>query len=142
MICWPQATPSFVGDGVLFITGRHHLEFGYLVFWFTCFKLARTLIGAILGVGVANALMEGQSFTTGVNWNKAMDVGASLLFSPMAGFIFGLCDAGHTAQTHAHRQDSPNPLLAQWRAWQKTPSVLDALLIDFVGHGREFCPRF
>ena len=48
---------------------------------------SHTLIGAILGVGVANALMEGQSFTTGVNWNKAMDVGASLLFSPMAGFI-------------------------------------------------------
>ena len=43
---------------------------------------SHTLIGAILGVGVANALMEGQSFTTGVNWDKAMDVGASLLFHP------------------------------------------------------------
>lgn len=48
---------------------------------------SHTLIGAILGVGVANALMEGQSFADGVNWGKAMDVGASLLFSPIAGFI-------------------------------------------------------
>lgn len=48
---------------------------------------SHTLIGAILGVGVANALIEGQSFTDGVNWGKAMDVGASLLFSPLAGFL-------------------------------------------------------
>lgn len=48
---------------------------------------SHTLIGAILGVGVANSLMEGQSFADGVNWDKAMDVGASLLFSPIAGFV-------------------------------------------------------
>ena len=48
---------------------------------------SHTLIGAILGVGVANALMEGQSLSEGVNWSKAMDVGASLLFSPLAGFV-------------------------------------------------------
>lgn len=48
---------------------------------------SHTLIGAILGVGVANALMDGQSIADGVNWSKAMDVGASLLFSPLAGFV-------------------------------------------------------
>lgn len=53
---------GFVGDGVLFIVGRHHLEFGTWYFGLPA-SSSHTLIGAILGVGVANALMEGQSFS-------------------------------------------------------------------------------
>lgn len=51
---------------------------------------SHTLIGAILGVGVANSLLPGQVFGSGVNWGKAEHVGASLLVSP----IFGACLAG------------------------------------------------
>ncbi len=48
---------------------------------------SHTLIGSIIGVGVAHALLSGQSLSKGINWGKAMDVGASLLFSPLAGFV-------------------------------------------------------
>lgn len=47
---------------------------------------SHTLIGAILGVGLANSLLPGHSFGSGVNWDKAREVGLSLLFSPMVGF--------------------------------------------------------
>jgi phosphate/sulfate permease len=47
---------------------------------------SHTLIGSILGVGLANSLMT-QRNLAGVNWNKALDVGIALLISPMIGFI-------------------------------------------------------
>ncbi|MCA9605633.1 MAG: inorganic phosphate transporter [Myxococcales bacterium] len=46
---------------------------------------SHTLIGAILGVGMASSAMDGH-FGDGVNWDKAMHVGATLLFSPLVGF--------------------------------------------------------
>jgi len=50
---------------------------------------SHTLIGAILGVGLANSLLTpGQTFGEGVNWAKAQEVFTSLLVSPMIGFIF------------------------------------------------------
>jgi PiT family inorganic phosphate transporter len=50
---------------------------------------SHTLIGSILGVGLANAIMEGgiYSFGAGVNWAKAKDVGLALLVSPLVGFV-------------------------------------------------------
>ncbi|KPX64832.1 Phosphate transporter [Pseudomonas amygdali pv. lachrymans] len=48
---------------------------------------SHTLIGSILGVGLANALINGIPLADGVNWQKAIDIGASLVFSPLAGFI-------------------------------------------------------
>ncbi|MDO5686690.1 MAG: inorganic phosphate transporter [Neisseria sp.] len=47
---------------------------------------SHTLIGAIIGVGMTNALLTHDSFTHGINWGKAADVGMSLLFSPLLGF--------------------------------------------------------
>jgi len=49
---------------------------------------SHTLIGSIIGVGVANALMHGRSGTTGVDWGQATKVGYSLLLSPLIGFGF------------------------------------------------------
>ncbi|MEQ8280972.1 MAG: anion permease [Deltaproteobacteria bacterium] len=46
---------------------------------------SHTLIGSILGVGLASSLLAGH-FGEGVNWGKAMDVGLSLLVSPLVGF--------------------------------------------------------
>lgn len=48
---------------------------------------SHTMIGAILGVGIGNSLRPGHSFGSGVNWEKARDVGAALLFSPIFGFL-------------------------------------------------------
>jgi inorganic phosphate transporter, PiT family len=49
---------------------------------------SHTLIGSIIGVGVANALMHGRDGTSGVDWGQATKVGYSLLISPVVGFIF------------------------------------------------------
>jgi inorganic phosphate transporter, PiT family len=48
---------------------------------------SHTLIGSIIGVGVANAMMHGQDGTSGVDWAKATEIGWSLLLSPLFGFI-------------------------------------------------------
>jgi PiT family inorganic phosphate transporter len=47
---------------------------------------SHTLIGSIIGVGIANALMHGRDGTSGVDWTQAAKVGYSLLLSPMIGF--------------------------------------------------------
>jgi PiT family inorganic phosphate transporter len=47
---------------------------------------SHTLIGSIIGVGVANALMHGRDGTSGVDWSQAAKVGYSLLLSPLIGF--------------------------------------------------------
>ena len=47
---------------------------------------SHTLIGSIIGVGIANALLHGRDGTSGVDWAQATKVGYSLLLSPMVGF--------------------------------------------------------
>ncbi|WP_349972498.1 inorganic phosphate transporter [Pseudomonas caspiana] len=49
---------------------------------------SHTLIGSIIGVGVANALMHGRDGTSGVDWSQATKIGYSLLLSPLVGFVF------------------------------------------------------
>jgi inorganic phosphate transporter, PiT family len=48
---------------------------------------SHTLIGSIIGVGIANALMRGRDGTSGVDWSKATEIGYALLFSPLVGFV-------------------------------------------------------
>ena len=48
---------------------------------------SHTLIGSIIGVGVANALMHGRNGTSGVDWAQATKIGYSLLLSPLVGFV-------------------------------------------------------
>jgi PiT family inorganic phosphate transporter len=48
---------------------------------------SHTLIGSIIGVGIANALINGQDGTSGVDWGQAANVGRALLFSPLVGFF-------------------------------------------------------
>jgi inorganic phosphate transporter, PiT family len=48
---------------------------------------SHALIGSIIGVGLMNQLMASAgSGTSGVDWNQALGVGKSLLFSPLVGF--------------------------------------------------------
>jgi PiT family inorganic phosphate transporter len=48
---------------------------------------SHTLIGSIIGVGIANQLMSVKTGTSGVDWAQATNIGKSLLFSPLIGFI-------------------------------------------------------
>ena len=48
---------------------------------------SHTLIGSIIGVGVANALMNGRDGTSGVDWSQAANIGYALLLSPVVGFV-------------------------------------------------------
>jgi PiT family inorganic phosphate transporter len=47
---------------------------------------SHTLIGSIIGVGVANAILQGRSGSAGVDWDKAAEIGKALLVSPLIGF--------------------------------------------------------
>src|ERR1700751_81611 len=47
---------------------------------------SHTLIGSIIGVGIANQLLSGKSGTSGVDWGQATNIGKSLLLSPLVGF--------------------------------------------------------
>jgi inorganic phosphate transporter, PiT family len=49
---------------------------------------SHTLIGSIIGVGLANQFMApAGSGTSGVDWSQAMGVFRALLFSPVVGFV-------------------------------------------------------
>jgi len=49
---------------------------------------SHTLFGSIMGVGLANSLLaKGHAFGEGVNWAKLQDTLASLLISPIVGFV-------------------------------------------------------
>jgi PiT family inorganic phosphate transporter len=47
---------------------------------------SHTLIGSIIGVGIANQLMSARTGTSGVDWAQALNIGKSLLLSPLVGF--------------------------------------------------------
>ncbi len=47
---------------------------------------SHTLIGSIIGVGIANALMRGRDGTSGVDWSQAVNIAKALLLSPLFGF--------------------------------------------------------
>jgi len=49
---------------------------------------SHTLIGSIIGVGIANQLMSVKTGTSGVDWAQAANIGKSLLLSPLVGFAF------------------------------------------------------
>jgi phosphate/sulfate permease len=48
---------------------------------------SHTMIGSIIGVGIANQLMSVHSGTSGVDWEQAIKVFKVLLISPVIGFI-------------------------------------------------------
>jgi PiT family inorganic phosphate transporter len=48
---------------------------------------SHTLIGSVIGVGIANQLMSVKTGTSGVDWGQAANIGKSLLLSPIVGFI-------------------------------------------------------
>ncbi len=47
---------------------------------------SHTLVGSIIGVGIANQLLNAQSSTAGVDWGQAVKVLEALFISPVIGF--------------------------------------------------------
>jgi len=48
---------------------------------------SHTMVGSIIGVGIANQLMSVRTGTSGVDWGQALNVGKTLLISPLVGFV-------------------------------------------------------
>ncbi len=47
---------------------------------------SHTLIGSVIGVGLANQFLSARTGTSGVDWGQARNIGWSLLLSPAVGF--------------------------------------------------------
>ncbi|MGE0709379.1 MAG: inorganic phosphate transporter [Planctomycetota bacterium] len=82
---------------------------------------SHTLIGAILGVGIAHSLLPGNVFGGGVNWGKAESVGLSLLISPLfgalvAGLLFLLVRA-LVRDPRLYAPPQPNAPPPRWIQW-------------------------
>ncbi|WP_282342848.1 MULTISPECIES: inorganic phosphate transporter [Pseudomonas] len=99
---------------------------------------SHTLIGSILGVGLANALITGIPVGDGINWQKAIDIGLSLILSPMVGFVVaGLVLLGlkwwrpfsKMHKTPEQRRNKKHPPF-----WNRLVLVLSAMAMSFV-HG-------
>jgi inorganic phosphate transporter, PiT family len=96
---------------------------------------SHTLIGSVIGVGVANALLHGRSGTAGVDWNQAISIGKALLFSPLFGFalagilLFAVKFVIPSKELFAEpKGDQPPPL------WIRSILVLTCTLVSFF-HG-------
>src|SRR5579862_8817330 len=98
---------------------------------------SHTLIGSIIGVGIANALMRGRDGTSGVDWTQAANIGKALLLSPLFGFalaavlLFALKTALVRATPALFREpvgNTPPPL------WIRSILVLTCTLVSFF-HG-------
>ena len=96
---------------------------------------SHTLIGSILGVGLAHSMMTSEVFGAGVNWAKAQEVFASLLLSPLLGFcaaagLLLLCKMLIKNQDlyQAPKKDTPPPL------WVRAILVFTCTGVSFA-HG-------
>lgn len=102
---------------------------------------SHTLIGSILGVGLANALVTNAPLADGVNWRKAMDIGLSLIVSPTAGFLIAglflillkywlpLSKMHITPEQRREISDKKRPPF-----WNRVVLVMSAMGVSFV-HG-------
>ncbi|MCB5364229.1 inorganic phosphate transporter [Pusillimonas sp. CC-YST705] len=102
---------------------------------------SHTLIGSILGVGLANALLNGIPVSAGVNWGKAMDIGLSLLISPVAGFVVAalllLALKKWFANSKMHKTPEERRIIDDKKHppfWNRLVLVLSAMGVSFV-HG-------
>lgn len=102
---------------------------------------SHTLIGSVLGVGVANAFLNDLPVAHGINWQKAIDIGLSLIFSPVMGFVLagGILlvlkrgyPTGRMHQAPELRVELKNKKHPPF--WNRLVLVLSAMAVSFV-HG-------
>lgn len=97
---------------------------------------SHTLVGSIVGVGIANALLHGRAATAGVDWAQVQKIGMSLLISPIFGFclaasLFWLMKKLLTKRPElfeAPKGDTPPPL------WVRALLILTCTGVSFF-HG-------
>ncbi len=96
---------------------------------------SHTMVGSIIGVGIANQLMAVKSGTSGVDWGQALNIGKSLLLSPLVGFVAAallllLCKAliPNKALYEAPKGSEPPPF------WIRALLVLTCTGVSFA-HG-------
>ena len=96
---------------------------------------SHTMVGSIIGVGIANQLMSVKSGTSGVDWGQATNIAKSLLLSPLVGFVGAallllLCKAviPNKALYEAPKGDEPPPF------WIRALLVLTCTGVSFA-HG-------
>src|ERR1700761_4672015 len=51
---------------------------------------SHTMVGSIIGVGIANQMMAGNNGTAGVDWDQVTKVFRVLLISPVVGFVVAM----------------------------------------------------
>ena len=96
---------------------------------------SHTLVGSIIGVGIANQLMSVKTGTSGVDWGQATNIGKSLLLSPVVGFV------GAALLLLLAKKLIPNKQLYEAPKGKRTTSVLDSRAAGADVHGREFRAR-
>lgn len=96
---------------------------------------SHTLIGAIIGVAITNSWHTTGTIISGVNWNKAGDIGLALLFSPLIGFtcaglliVISLRLIRDKRLYRSPEGDTPPPL------WIRTMLILTCAGVSFA-HG-------
>ncbi len=98
---------------------------------------SHTLVGAIMGVGLANSWLSGaHEFGEGINWAKATEVGTSLLVSPIVGFG---CAALLLAAEQAADQEQGAIYVARKR---QSAAALDSRIAGAHLHRRQLRTRF
>ena len=98
---------------------------------------SHTLIGSILGVGIAFSFIPSESGGAAVNWDKAMETGSTLLFSPFFGFFMTFILVKFIAYLSKNqpllfeepKREVPPPL------WIRTVLILTCTGVSFF-HGR------
>ncbi|TDT91427.1 PiT family inorganic phosphate transporter [Azorhizobium sp. AG788] len=79
---------------------------------------SHTLIGSIVGVGIANQLLQDRNGFSGVDWEQASSVGYALLLSPVVGFIGAglllLSLKGLIKQPELYREPKPGTAPPWW----------------------------
>ena len=96
---------------------------------------SHTLVGSIIGVGIANQLMSGKTGTSGVDWGQATNIGKSLLLSPLVGFV------GRGAAAASGQGADPQQATLRSSQGQRAASVLDSRAAGADVHGRELRAR-
>jgi PiT family inorganic phosphate transporter len=98
---------------------------------------SHTLIGSIMGVGIANALLRGRDGTSGVDWSQAGNIAKALLLSPLFGFALAalllfvlktILQRATPALFAEPKGNQPPPL------WIRSILVLTCTLVSFF-HG-------
>ncbi len=96
---------------------------------------SHTLVGSIIGVGLANSVMTGHSFGSGVNWGKAEEVGITLLVSPVVGFVCSALMLTFLRGLVKHPADSPKWLGPVVTACRIASGVIAIVASWFAGRG-------